>query len=257
MNLKKPFQWIVITGIVTASCVVYAAPPTDLAEVLVGLRSEVEQLGDDITMLRQEMREETLRLRQQNAELEGEKRRAQTRLKRIALIRAQVEEKNAAMADKDRDLIPMVEESAQHLLAYIDGSIPFRKEERRKAVLDVQKDVANKQIPASEAASRLWGYAQDEMRLTRESGIYRQTITLGQDDILADVLRLGMNGLFFKTPDERYGRVVREQDTWNYLEYKDQETQRQVSLLFDAFKKQVRTGYFEIPTVWQESQVSQ
>ena len=37
-------------------------------------------------------------------------------------------------------------------------------------------------------------------------------------------------------------------DQWSYLVFKNEDKQRQTLALFESMKKQIRQGYFEIPT---------
>jgi hypothetical protein len=58
--------------------------------------------------------------------------------------------------------------------------------------------------------------------------------------------------LFFKTGDGRVGHAVREGSTWTARTLQDAEDRKRVLHLFDSFKKQIRTGYFEIPNALPE-----
>ena len=102
------------------------------------------------------------------------------------------------------------------------------------------------------ASSRLWAFVEDELRLTRENGLYRQTITLASDELLVDVARVGMVAMYFKTDDGRYGRTVNNGGAWSYELVQDKESQKQIEGLFDAFKKNIRVGFFELPNALPE-----
>ena len=62
-----------------------------------------------------------------------------------------------------------------------------------------------------------------------------------------DVARVGMVAMFFKTSDDAYGYVTRQNGDWAYVITEDGDEKEQIAGLFDAFKKQIRTGFFTIP----------
>ena len=82
----------------------------------------------------------------------------------------------------------------------------------------------------------------------------RQTLTLEGGEVLVDVARLGMVGMFFVAGDGRTGQAVRQGDTWTWTVHTDPEDTARVLELVDNLKKQVRVGFFELP--WALPEVS-
>lgn len=77
--------------------------------------------------------------------------------------------------------------------------------------------------------------------------MYRQSIELAGEELLADVVRVGMVMLFFKTSDGSVGYAARSDGNWEYRRLEKREDQRLVEALFESQKKQIRIGYFELP----------
>jgi hypothetical protein len=92
-----------------------------------------------------------------------------------------------------------------------------------------------------------WNSYGDAIRMSKENGIFKQTIELNGQDRLADVARIGTMMMFFMTPNDEVGYVVKDQQGWQYKQAINKEEMEQINVLFDAFKKQIRTGYFTLP----------
>jgi hypothetical protein len=219
----------------------------DLAKRLAGLRGEVEALSADLSQKETDMRDQLRSLARQKAELELEVKKEQTRLQKAQLNINQ--KKKAIDADKEADqaLVPVFEKATADVRRYVEASLPFRREERLLAITKIEDQVKSGLLTPQRALSRLWSFVEDELRLTRETGMYRQTINLDGKDQLADVVRVGTVMLYFKTSDDRAGYAKKTAEGWQYAELTDPEQKRRIDGLFESLKKQIRVGYFELP----------
>lgn len=225
-----------------------AAPSTDaLAEELVTLRAEVEALGEELELERAAQREELVGLAQRRAELEGEARREELRLRRTEAALSALRASATEAGEEEQAFAPVVLAAAEELRAYVRRGIPFRVEERLAAIDDVTAALERGELAPAKAAQRLWALHQDEARLVSESGMYRQAIELEGETVLADVARVGMVLLYFKAPGGVVGRARRDEGGWRYERLSDESDVRRVEQLFDAFERQLRTGFFELP----------
>lgn len=218
-----------------------------LAQALVKLRSEVERLNDQVEEQRRAGRDTRRALATQQTELDAEKTRAKLR---VAQIEETLASKTARVADAkaaQSTLVPVFEKAAADLKARISKSLPFKRSARLKAVTDLEKKLADSLLTPQMALSRLWAVAEDELRLTRDTGLFRDTVTLPDGEVLADVIRIGMVGLYYRTGDERVGRIGRKSGEWVVEAVTDEAGVRQIQGLFDAFKKQIRVGSFDLP----------
>jgi hypothetical protein len=102
-------------------------------------------------------------------------------------------------------------------------------------------------VSAPRALSRLWTFVEDEFRLTRENGLYQQTIEVDGQEHLADVVRIGSVALFFKTNQGAVGYAVPNANGYQYQAESNAEARKRIASLFDSFRKQIRAGYFELP----------
>jgi hypothetical protein len=144
-------------------------------------------------------------------------------------------------------LQPLVVRLGARLEAAIASTLPFQRQQRREEVRKIRERFSGNLIDVEAAIAQLWAVVEDEIRLGRESGIYRQTLTVEGKEHLVEVARVGMAMLFFKTGDGRYGLLERQGNDWVPEVLTRKEESKMVATLFDSFRKQIRTGFFTVP----------
>ncbi len=250
--MKKLLIALTALSTFAAGTAVAATGSDALAARLAELRTEVEALSSDVEAKKEEKRTRLRSLSAQKADLEFQLQREE---RRIAELRARAERQRETMS-KDttvgNELKPALDEAMDDLEARIQAGLPFKRAERLEAVAELRRKIDQGLLTPQKGAVQLWALFEDEMRLGRENGLYRQVIELGGDEVLVDVARLGMVTMYFRTDDGRVGRVVQGGDGaashgWTWVETASERDQRQVAALFDAMRKQIRTGYFELP----------
>jgi len=219
----------------------------ELARTLAHLRTEVETLSADVEQKKEEKRARLRSLAGQKADLEFQLQREQ---RRIAELRTRAEQRRTALlADESaaHELRPALDEAMQTLHGRIRAGVPFKTAERLDAVDEIRRKLDAGLVTPQKATVQLWALVEDEMRLGRENGMYRQVIEIEDEEILADVARLGMVAMYFRTDDGRAGRAERRDGAWTWSREDDELDRRRVDALFEAMRKQIRTGFFELP----------
>jgi TolA-binding protein len=217
-----------------------------LAKKLVAMRSDVEELQ---AQLETEQNEHVQRLRSlgsQRAELEASVRREELKVKRLQTVLGQARERLKEHSVQVEELMPVAKEVIAALHQSIDASLPFQLDNRRAAVAELERQLDEGSLPPARVLSRLWAFYEDEVRLATESGMYRQAVEIGDKKVLADVVRIGMVMLFFRT-EESVGYVEKSGEEWAFRTVESTADRDRLQALFDAFDKQIRTGLFEIP----------
>lgn len=237
-------------AICAALCACTAAaqdPAGELGEHLIALRSEVEQLNDQLELQRVEQRSTLAGLGARQAELQAgiDRQRLAVRELRAKLDAATQAVGEAGVAGEA--LAPLLHEAIAALETYVGDGLPFKREERLGEIAQLRTQLANGSVPPERAVNRLWALYEDEFRLTRDNSLHSQTIALGNERVLADVAKLGTVALYFRTGDERYGQALRTNDGWRFVELADAADIARTQALFDALGKQIRQGYFELP----------
>ena len=158
-------------------------------------------------------------------------------------------------ATGNSEMRPLVMNALSLLETSIKEGIPFMVEQRVADLHKIESDLKAGVITNEKALALTWASYDDLIRLTKEIGIFKQQIEFGGKKVLAKVAKLGSVALFFSTPNEAVGFVVKEGNTYAYKHITDPEDSKKIVALFDALQKQIRTGYFELPNalVLQES----
>lgn len=246
--MRRFFTMLGLVAVTAAAATAVAEPDLDaFAKRLAELRAEVESLSTRVEEAKITRRNEQRSVAAQKADLEFQLQREE---RRLAQLRAQAEKRReqvAAAGEDDAELTPAVDAAMDLLRRRIETGLPFKTAERLGALEALDAQLAQGLIPAPKAAVQLWALVEDELRLGRENGLYRQVITLDGEEVLVDIARLGMVAAYFRTDDGRFGHVVRDGDAWVWRLDSDESARRQIAGLFDAMRKQIRTGYFELP----------
>lgn len=218
----------------------------ELVDRIILLRGEVNDLDSQLQSLKTEHRNRMSSLSRERGQLESEQERQRLTLERAT---RKLDESRAALAEAgsgDEALAPVLKDAMQTLEEHVRASLPFKREERLEAINEMRAQMDSGRLPPPRVANRLWSLLADEIRLTSETGLYRQPITVNDEDKLADVARLGMMQLYFRTDDERVGVALRNNGDWAY-EYAQGADRTRIETFMDSLRKQVRTGYFELP----------
>ncbi|MEN1729690.1 MAG: DUF3450 family protein [Pseudomonadota bacterium] len=219
----------------------------NLAEELVRLRGEVESLNTELNSLNDQHRAEMNALAAQKGDLEATARREDLRIRQLDQDLADNRQRAADAGLAGEALIPVAQSVIADLQASIEGGLPFKVGERLDALNEIRSQLESGSQAPPRIINRLWSFYEDELRLTRENGLYSQVIPLDGGRVLADVAKLGSVAMYFQTRDGRMGQVVRQGADWRFVEVEEAVSRNQVANLFDSLQKQIRTGFFELP----------
>lgn len=221
------------------------------AERLATLRAEVEALSTELTAEVDEARGRLRAVEAQKVELEVQIRRQELRLERLITEEANQRAAIAEAGDGNPDVRAAVMDGIGVLRAALGESLPFKLDQRQAGLDELEKQLKDDTLSAEQAAARLWAFAEDERRLTRENALDRQVVTLAGEEVLVDVARIGMVAMYWRSPDGQVGRAVRSGADWRY-ESLSGASADQVRDLFVAMEKGIRSGFFTLPGLTAE-----
>lgn len=219
----------------------------ELAAKLVSLRGKVEELNSELKSLREQHKNEMGSLSRRKSELESTVQKREVSLDELRKSLEEKRKKARQAGVQGESLKPVLMAAIKDLKARVKSGLPFKVDKRLGEIGEIEDRLASGVLSPHKAAKQLWSFYEDEVRLAEGSGLYKQTVTVAGEDRLADVARIGMVMMYFRTPDEQYGRVVREANGWQYEVIQDTASKERVKDLFASFRKQVRTGYFALP----------
>ena len=238
---------ISITLSLILSSVTLMANNNNMAESLMKLRAQVEQLDSQITDEKDSYKASMKSLTIQKSELEATVSREELKTKQINKELSSVKNNIQKASKNSEGLKPLVVEAIDNLISYMKSSIPFKTNDRIASVQTIKDQLNSSLITPQKALSFIYNSYADEIRMTKENGIFKQTIKLNGKEKLVEVARIGTAMMFFKTPDNEVGYVTKDNKNWNYKEELNKNKQNEILNIFDSFKKQIRTGFFTIP----------
>ena len=218
-----------------------------LADNLGALRAEVDTLAESIDAAGAAARASSRSTAAQVAELELQIQRAELRARRLARDAAAAGEGAASLEAARVALDPVLAGALERAGASIKAGLPFKREERLERLEAIERELRAGAIPPERAAARLWSFLEDEGRMARESGLYKQTVSIEGREVLADVARIGMVALYFRAADGRAGYVRRDGESWRGEVLDDAASNEAIAALFSAFGRGIRVGSFRLP----------
>lgn len=220
-----------------------------LSEKLIQLRGEVEQLNNEIHFLKQEHKQEMNFLWTQKNDVKSDMERNQNLIDRLQQELDKKVAENASKGQSSESLKPEFIAAVEQVRAYLESSIPFKQTDRQAALKEIEDQVAQNLITTQRGFNKLWAFLEDEIRLTKETGLYQQSIQIEgkETNQLVDVARIGMMALYFKTAENEVGQLKGQPNQWRYEVLTDKQMIQDVDYLFDAMQKQIRTGLFALP----------
>ncbi len=246
MFLKKATLTSLLTATLLTPHTLYAKADDSMVESLMKLRSQVESLHSQIQDNQDEFVSSMKSLSLQKSDFEAQINRQVTQLKKIDQEMKQAQNLIKKRSSKTEGLNPMIIKAVDELDNVIKESIPFKVALRRDDIKEIKTELQANLITPEQALSKTWNSYDDMLRMSSENGLFKQTITLAGKEKLAEVVKLGTVMLFFKLPTGEVGYAKKESGKYHYVQELDELRQKQIYTLFDAMKKQIRTGYFTI-----------
>ena len=220
----------------------------NLAKSLAKIRGEVEELQSQLDLEKENHNSRIASLSSQLADLSVEERRQKVSIEKLQQSIEKLTAESKQAEHSGDNLKPSLITFLTEYKRFIQAGLPFKIEDRLKAIQDLEDNLNNKLIDPKKAANHAWSLLEDEVRLSKENGIYQQTIELNGEKMLADIAKLGTVFLYFQTRDGRFGMAQRvEGSSWKFVSMDTKKDKTQINQLFGALKKQIRQGYFELP----------
>lgn len=220
----------------------------NLAKSLAKTRGEVEILQTQLDMEKEKHSSRMVALNSQLADLSVEERRQKLSIEKLQNSLEKLTENTQKAEHSGDKLKPVLLTILNDYKNHIQAGFPFKKDDRLKAATNLEESVNNQLIDPNKAVNQAWALMEDEIRLSKENGIYQQTVKLNGENLLVDIAKLGTVFLFFQTRDNRSGMAKHSvADGWKFETIDSAGDVERIKILFDSLKKQIRQGYFEIP----------
>lgn len=250
-KLPSLYYAVFIVILLCFSAPIYAEKIDDLAQSLIRIRGEVEELQNQLDIERQDHKIKMDSLGSQLSDLSVENRRQRLSVEKMEQAIQKLEEAKVARLSGEEVLLPVVIASLDSFREVVKNSLPFKMDERLIELNDLKEQLESGKVDPNRTVNRLWAFVEDEIRLTRENGVYSQSILLNGENVLADVAKLGSMFIYFQTNNNQVGLARKENGGWQFVELQDPDAKQNINKLFDSLKKQIRQGYFELPNPYE------
>jgi len=235
------------TLVVMTNSSVQAQNNTEMVKSIMKMRADVEGLYSKIDENKDNYKAQMKSYAMQVADNEAQINRKETALKLSEAEASKLETEIAQKSTSANDLTPLLTQALENLEDIVKTGLPFKKEERLSDIEKIRKDLKNGDVTQEKALSLVWASYDDTLRMTKEVGLFKQQITIDNEEKLAKVAKIGTAMMFFMTPDDKVGYVKNDNGKYSYVPANDEKSQAQIHTLFDALQKQIRTGYFNLP----------
>ncbi len=211
------------------------------------IRAEVEQLDASINDEKDTYKAGMNSLLRQKNDLESVVAREDLTIKQLERELDKVRKEIKEAGKNTEGLKPIVFNALDMMKENIQASLPFKTAERISDIEKIRSQLESDLITGQKALALTWNAYGDAIRMSKENGLFKQTITVKGEDRLAEVARIGTVAMYFKLPDNTVGYASKDVNGWFYKEAVAKKEQEQILALFDSFKKQIRSGYFTLP----------
>jgi hypothetical protein len=223
------------------------ASSENMAESLMKIRADVEQLDASINDEKDTYKAGMNSLLRQKNDLESVVAREDLNIKQIERELEKVRKEIKEAGKNTEGLKPIVFKALDMIEENVKNSLPFKTAERTAELEKIRSQLENDLITGQKALALTWNAYGDAIRMSKENGLFKQTISIKGQDRLAEVARIGTVAMYFKLPDDTVGYATKDAKGWFYKEAVSKKEQEQILALFDSFKKQIRSGYFTLP----------
>ena len=235
------------TLVVITNSAVYAQNNTEMVKSIMKMRADVEGLYSKIDENKDNYKAQMKSYAMQIADNEAQINRKETALKLTSAETVKLQEQMTKKGAGTDDLNPLLTKALDRLETIVTSGLPFKTEERVADLEKIKADLKAENITQEKALSLVWASYDDALRMTKEIGLFKQQIKIGNEEKLAKVAKIGTAMMFFMTPDDQVGFVKKNDKTYTYVVSTDEKSRKEIHTLFDALQKQIRTGYFTLP----------
>lgn len=175
--------------------------------------------------------------------------------KREAFEESEVSALESNIAELERRLVESkkLNESLQDTLnavvgrleVFVANDIPFLTEERSARVASLKDEIAKPDVTGAEKLRRVLEALQVEANYGNTVEVYQEQVVVGDENIFADMLRIGRVSVYWRTPDgKRVGEYDRATGQWVEL---DDKYARNINMTVDMATRLRPTEIVDLP----------
>lgn len=209
------------------------------------LRQNVETLSSQRQSEQKKMNLEIESLTSRKAELEQQLSRE--RLKnQILLGKKDLNQKLNQVQKQNSKNQQWIEKWIQELYHYVDTGLPYQKE-KRLAALDNLKHRLHQSEAHEILVQDIWKLTENELEITRTNTFELGSITISNQEETAEIVKLGMFKLFFKTSHGQRGFAKFDNQKWTMQVLDNQELIVAIDNIIAQVRQQKGSALISLP----------
>ncbi len=156
-------------------------------------------------------------LKQEIESITKKRDRLQNRINSLKKARSEAEREISETARIAEDLQEYLDSIIEQVESDLNRNIPFLYKERSRRIQEVKSSISDPDTNLAEKCRRVMETLKIETDYGNSTEVYQDIISveeLGQNDVSADILRIGSASLFWRSPDGKNTGI------WNHAEKK-------------------------------------
>lgn len=200
----------------------------------------------ETTKLTDEFKRLSKAMEQVNINLQHQTQIHQTQQNKLRSLDEQI----SKLSLTENSIVPLLFEMLDWLEQQINTDLPFHLKQRLESIAQLKKKLSDPLLPLAEQYRAILEVYQIESEYGYSIETYQDNITLNNQHIQAQVLKIGRIGLYYLSLDELSGGLWnKHSEQWEELE---QSTLGEVRQAIQIAKKQIPPSLLSLP-VYQEA----
>jgi hypothetical protein len=217
--MRTTIFWAVLTSAILGAAPLLAQTDSTsvkaIVERMIDLEKIAQQKKDDWAAERAELQARSAALSATIAFLRDRKATDEERLAALNRTVADLERRIAEAASLGDTVRSALEELCGAIEPSVRGDLPYRVGDRQSRFDALRADIGNPGVIPAEKIRKCFDFLQTEAVYGITVEVADQRIAVGADTLVAQVLRTGRIGLYWRTPDgNRAGWFDREKGAW-------------------------------------------
>ena len=217
--MRAKIFWAVLISTLWAAVPLFAQTDStnvkSIVERMIDLEKTTQEKQDTWAAERAELKARSSALQATIAFLKDRKATDEERLSALDRTLADLEQRIARAGGLEDSVKTALGQLCDAIEPSVRGDLPYRTADRQSRFDGLKSDIENPGVFPAEKIQKLFDFLQTEAAYGITVEVAEQRIAVGADTLVAQVLRTGRLGLYWRTPNgNRAGRFDRETGAW-------------------------------------------
>jgi hypothetical protein len=225
---------------------IFADVATDLSQQLIPLRSHMEKQAQELESTQQAFDQQIQALQAQvlelNQNLSREKLKSKVLVEKTKRLTSFTNLGPAGSSEDQKFVSLWMDE----LKNWVEQSLPFQKQQRLAKLEELQSRFKKKE-PLEPLVWDLWTFTSQELKNTKGFSNEVTEINLDGNSVPAEVAKLGMVHMYFKTTDQRSGYSIKTKQGWTFQTAQTDSEKKAIDHILSASRAKTFKNVYELP----------